>query len=116
MFYGNVKEDACGNNASCCSSMDEAKDNSQQSFTMIDCCEDFTNYAVISVSFISQQIEKFSTNIFLNETNFLSNYQKLIDNSFNKIHVKPPGILKFPVSYIISFIIHSTDIGSELPA
>ncbi|MCL5990658.1 MAG: hypothetical protein M1419_00965 [Bacteroidetes bacterium] len=116
LFYGNVNEDECGSHNSGCSTMCEVPSSNQPSYSVLDCCKDFTDYTVISISFISQQIEKLSTNILFNESNFLNEIQKHIDESFNKILLKPPGILKLPVLNIISFIIHSTDISSELPA
>lgn len=116
VLYESPNEDECGHGNSCCPGINEGNENTQPSFTMLDCCKDFTNYAVISVSFISQQIEKLSNNKYLNETVYLNNNHNLIADSFNKILLKPPGILKLPVSNIISFILHSTDISSELPA
>ena len=113
--YESPAEDECGSEMSCCAK-DEYKTQTQPAFTLIDCCKDYTDYAVISVAYIAQNIEKFSTDLFVSKNIIESIILKLIDNSDNNILVKPPGIIKLPVSNIISFIIHSTDIASELPA
>ncbi|MBI5325485.1 MAG: hypothetical protein HZB41_09500 [Ignavibacteriae bacterium] len=113
--YESPNEDECADGSSCCA-MDDARDLSKPAFTLIDCCKDYTDYAVISIAYISQHIENFSSNIYSTEEFIGNNVQKLIENSENNILVKPPGFLKLPVKNIISYILHSTDISSELPA
>ncbi|TAL68191.1 MAG: hypothetical protein EPN82_12410 [Bacteroidetes bacterium] len=116
LLYENINKDECGNDYSCCSDECEIPNTNQPSYTELDCCKDFSDYAVISVAYISQQIEKFSSDIGFNQEFFANNVQRLLDNSENNILVKPPGILKQPISSIISYILHSTDISSDSAA